>query len=196
MPFKNTAGANSRIALAILGTMICLSAATGATAQEARLKNITLSSTDDERMVVSLRVDNAFTPDMLAALRQGVTTEFTFRIRLYRDRRMWLDEKLLALNLYHALTYDPVGAVFRVHRSWSSDPVVETRSLTEAQSLMSQIERLAILPLARMQRGEGYELRAKAELSKVTLPFYLRYLFYFVSLWDFETEWHSVFFIF
>ena len=190
MPFKNTAGANSRIALAILGTMICLSAATGATAQEARLKNITLSSTDDERMVVSLRVDNAFTPDMLAGLRQGVTTEFTFRIRL------WLDEKLLALNLYHALTYDPVGAVFRVHRSWSSDPVVETRSLTEAQSLMSQIERLAILPLARMQRGEGYELRAKAELSKVTLPFYLRYLFYFVSLWDFETEWHSVFFIY
>ncbi len=61
---------------------------------------------------------------------------------------------------------------------------------------MTQIDRFDILPLDQMQRGEGYELRAKVELSRVTLPFYLRYVFYFVSFWDFETEWHSVFFVY
>lgn len=196
MPFKIAAFADLRILLATLGGVICLLAATGVAAQEARLKNITLSSTDDDRMVVSLRVANAFTPEMLTALREGALTEFTFRIRLHRNRNMWLDEKLIAINVVHSLAYDPVRETYRIYRSWSPDPVVESRSLTEAQSLMSQIERLPILPLASMHKGEGYELRAKAELSKVTLPFYLRYVFYFVALWDFETEWHTVFFIY
>jgi len=26
----------------------------------------------------------------------------------------------------------------------------------------------------------------------VTLPFFLNYIFFFISLWDFETSWHSI----
>ena len=61
---------------------------------------------------------------------------------------------------------------------------------------MTQIERLAIIDINRMQKNQQYELRAKAELSRMTLPFYLHYVFYFVSLWDFETDWHSVVFVY
>lgn len=184
-----------RFWLATLAGLVYLAAAATAAAQEARLKNITLSSTD-ERMVISMRVEGAFTPEMIAAVHEGAKTEFTFRVRLFRDRRMWLDEKLVHINLAHTLTYDPSRKVYAVYRSWAQASLVETRSLQEAQALMSQIERFNVLPLDQMQRGEGYELRAKAELSKVTLPFYLRYVFYFVSFWDYETEWHSVFFIY
>ncbi len=166
-----------------------------AMAQEALLKNITLSSMDDH-MMVSLRVEGAFTPKIMTSIQNGAQTQFTYLLRMYRDRRMWLDEKLIAMKLTHALLFDPVRKVYRVHRSWAQPPWTETRSLVEAQTLMTQIERLPILPLDRMQPGEGYELRAKVELSQVTLPFYLRYVFYFVSLWDYETEWHSVFFLY
>ena len=31
-----------------------------------------------------------------------------------------------------------------------------------------------------------------AELNKIQLPLYLHYVFFFLSLWDFETDWHSV----
>ncbi len=180
---------------ALLAGIVFLIAAPAATAQEARLKNITLSSTDD-RMVVSMRVEGAFTPEILASIQEGVKAEFIFRLRMYRDRRMWLDEKLFAVNLTHSLQFDPARNAYVVYRSWAQPPSMEARSLEHAQALMSQIERFAILPLNQMQRGEGYELRAKVELSRVTLPFYLRYVFYFVSFWDFETEWHSVFFLY
>lgn len=167
----------------------------GAMAQEAHLKNITLSSMDDH-MVVSLVVEGAFTPKIMASIQEGVQTQFTYLLRMYRDRRMWLDEKLIGINLTHSLRFDPARKVYRVHRSWAQPPWTETRSLAEARDLMTQIERYPILPLDRMQPGEGYELRAKVELSQVTLPFYLRYVFYFVALWDFETEWHAVFFLY
>ncbi len=195
MPSKMGILVDLRTMRTTLAGLIFLVTASVAMAQEARLKNITLSSTD-EHMVVSMRVEGAFTPEMLASIQDGAQTEFTFLLRMYRDRRMWLDEKLAGINLTHSLMYDPDRKVYMIHRSWAQPPAVETQSLEAAQALMSQIERYAILSLDQMQRGEGYELRAKVELSRVTLPYYLRYVFYFVSLWDFETEWHSVFFLY
>ncbi len=195
MPSKMGICNDLRTMRAVLAGLILLVTAPAAMAQEARLKNITLSSTDDQ-MVVSMRVEGAFTPEMLASIQAGAKTEFTFLLRMYRDRRMWLDEKLVGINLTHSLAFDPDRQVYMIQRSWAQPPSIETRSLEEAQMLMSQIERFAILSLDQMQRGEGYELRAKVELSRVTLPYYLRYVFYFVSLWDFETEWHAVFFLY
>ena len=187
--------ADVKTALAMLCISICLAPTATAIAQEPRLKNITLSSTD-ERMVLSMHVEGAFTPEVIDSIYQEAKAEFTFLIRLYRDRRMWLDEKIVNLDLTHSLHYDQARETFMIHRSWAKDPLVETRSLAEAQALMTRIERIAILSLTQMQKGEGYELRAKAELKPITLPYYLHYVFYFVTLWDFETDWHSVFFIY
>ena len=187
--------ADVKTALVMLCLSICLASASNAMAQEPRLKNITLSSTDD-RMVLSMHVEGAFAPDVMESIRKEAKAEFTFLIRLYRDRGMWLDEKLISFDLTHSLQYDQARKAYVIYRSWATPPLVESRSLAEAQALMSTIERIEILPLAQMQRGEGYELRAKAELSRVTLPYYLHYVFYFVTLWDFETDWHTVFFIY
>jgi hypothetical protein len=187
--------ADVKTALVMLCVSMCLASATNAMAQEPRLKNITLSGTDD-RMVLSMRVEGAFTPDLIESIRKEAQAEFTFLIRLYRDRGMWLDEKLASFDLTHSLHYDQSRQVYVIYRSWATAPLVETRSFAEAQALMSTIGRIDILPLAQMQRGEGYELRAKAELSRITLPYYLHYVFYFVTLWDFETDWHSVYFIY
>jgi hypothetical protein len=43
-----------------------------------------------------------------------------------------------------------------------------------------------------MQKEATYQIRMKAELSKVNLPLFFRYIFFFVSLWDFETDWQKV----
>lgn len=179
----------------MLSAAMWLASATNAMAQGPRLKNITLSSTDD-RMVLYMHVEGAFTPEVIESIRKEAKAEFTFFIRLYRDRGMWLDEKLVSFDLNHSLQYDQTRKTYVIYRSWAKTPLVETRSFAEAQALMSTIERIEILPLTQMQRGEGYELRAKAELSKITWPYYLHYVFYFVTLWDFETDWHSVYFIY
>ncbi|MDJ0720251.1 MAG: DUF4390 domain-containing protein [Desulfobacterales bacterium] len=180
---------------AVLLPVMLPSAAAEEVAQEALLRNITLSSMDDH-MVVSLRVEGAFTPKILSMVQEGAQVQFTYRLRMYRDRHMWLDEKLVGMDLTHRLLFDPVRKIYKVRRSWALEPWTQTRSLAEARALMTQIDRLPILALDRMQPGEGYELRAKVELLQVTLPFYLRYVFYFVSFWDYETEWHSVFFLY
>jgi hypothetical protein len=164
-----------------------------ADAQEARLKNITISSTED-KLLVSMEIEGAFTQDVMEAILKGVPADFSFLIKLDRSRSWWADEELADLEITHTIKYDNLKKEFSVFRSWIDQKPIVTQSLAEAQALMTRIEGLPIIDIHRIQKNEQYELRAKAELSKMTLPFYLHYVFYFVSLWDFETDWHSVVF--
>ena len=166
-----------------------------ANAQEARLKNITISSTD-KKLLVSMEVEGAFTQDVMEAILKGVPADFSFLVKLDRSRRWWYNEELADIEATHTIRYDNLKKEFSVHRSWIDQKPILTPSLAEAQALMTQIEGLAIIDIDQMQKNQQYELRAKAELSQMTLPFYLHYVFYFVSLWDFETDWHSVVFIY
>ena len=61
---------------------------------------------------------------------------------------------------------------------------------------MSEIDSLKTVPLSRLEKGSQYQIRAKAQLSKLTLPFYLHYVLFFVSLWDFETDWYTIEFMY
>jgi hypothetical protein len=79
-----------------------------------------------------------------------------------------------------------------VNRSWENATPIVTKSFDDAKLLMSQINSLEIVELNKLIKGQQYQIRAKAELSKVTLPLYLHYILFFVFMWDFETDWHSI----
>jgi len=61
---------------------------------------------------------------------------------------------------------------------------------------MTGVDSLKIVPLSVLEKGSHYQIRAKAEFGKSTLPFYLHYVFIFISLWDFETDLYTIDFIY
>jgi len=67
-----------------------------------------------------------------------------------------------------------------------------TKSFDEAKTWMTEIDNLKVVPLNRLIKGDKYHIRIKAELEKVTLPLWLHYIFFFVSYWDFETDWYVI----
>lgn len=79
-----------------------------------------------------------------------------------------------------------------MNRSWENNEPQVTTSFEEAQRWMAEIASLKITPLTALEKGRQYQIRAKAKLSKLTLPFYLHYVLFFVSLWDFETDWYTI----
>ena len=60
---------------------------------------------------------------------------------------------------------------------------------------MSTVEKLPIIPTCWLRKDQEYYLKVKAELSKVRLPLFFRYILFWVSLWDFETDWETVQFL-
>ena len=80
--------------------------------------------------------------------------------------------------------------------NWDPNQPVVVKSMDAAQKLMTEVDSLQIVPLSRLERGRQYQIQAKAQLNKMTLPFYLHYVLFFVSFWDIETDWYTIDFIY
>ena len=162
-----------------------------AIAQEAALANIIVTNTRDD-LLVYLNVEGAFSEAIKEAITSGVPVTFSFIITLYRARGFWFDKQIADIKVTHTIKYDNLKKEFHVKRSWGNSKPDITQSFEQAQKLMAEIDSLKIVPLGKLEKGRDYQIRTKAELSKLTLPFYLHYVFFFVSLWDFETDWYTI----
>jgi hypothetical protein len=59
---------------------------------------------------------------------------------------------------------------------------------------MTEVDALSVYPLKELEKGRQYQIRTRAEVSKLTLPLYLHYILF--SLWDVETDWYTIDFIY
>ncbi len=154
-----------------------------------------VSNTRDH-LLLFVKVDGAFTEKMKQAVLNGISTSFSYRIAVFRVRPLFPDKPVTENKITHTIKYDTLRKVFVVNRSWESNRRMTTDSFTEAQRWMSEVKSLPIASLDELEKGVRYQVSAKAELDKVTLPFYLNYVFFFLSLWNFETDWHTVDFVY
>lgn len=164
-------------------------------AEEPRLENIIVTNTRDN-LLLYLTAKNAFPDKIVEAIQSGVPTTFTFYIDLYRVRGLWMDKKVTSIQLSHTLKYDTLKKDYIITRSWEGKRPLTVKSLIEAQRLMSEVDSLEIVPLEQLDKGRQYQIRAKAELDRMTLKFYLHYVLFFLSFWDVETDWHTIDFIY
>ena len=166
-----------------------------AQAEDAQLGNIIVTNTRDD-LLLYLTAKEAFPPKIDKAIQSGVPTTFSFYVNLNRVRGFWLDKEITEIKLTHTVKYDAMKKEYVVMRSWEGNRSLTTKSLEEAKKLMAEVDSLKIVPLKQLEKGSQYQIRAKAELSKRTLPFYLHYVLFFVSLGDIETDWYTIDFIY
>ncbi len=180
-------------------TVVCLTTfllMTGiARAQDARLENIIVTNTRDS-LLLYLTAKDAFSPKIIKAIQSGVPATFTYYINLYLVRGLWLDKEIAKIQVTHTMKYDNLKKEYVVSRSWDTNQPVVVKSIDAAQKLMTEVDSLQIVPLSQLERGRQYQIQAKAQLNKMTLPFYLHYVLFFVSFWDIETDWYTIDFIY
>lgn len=144
---------------------------------------------DAENLKVSFRIQNCFTESMEEAILSGVPTTFRIRVMLEKTGGLFFSTQLMDVVLEHTIKYDSVKDEFTVQLPQNAPSTIVTKTFDEAKKWMSTVENLPLIPLWRLQKGQSYQLNIKAELSKVQLPLFFRYILFFVSLWDFETNW-------
>jgi len=166
-----------------------------AAADEAFLKNIVITNTRDD-LITYFEVEGAFTGKIKEAVLNGVTTTFSFFVSIYKKQEPGFDTKISDLKISSTLKYNSLKEEFTVSRLWKTEKQTITKSFEEAKSMMTEIDNLRVVSLDSLKKGENYQVRIKAELNRVTLPLYLHYILFFVSLWDFETDWHTIDFIY
>ena len=156
--------------------------------QKASIKDVNVKGTNGA-WKVSFDVENCFTEKMQEAIQSGIQTTFTFYIHLYQKRSWWKDRKVASVEFHHTVQYNPIQKVYQVALEENHSSQAAS-SLEEAKKFMSKVKELEIRSPFALEPGVPTYFRIKAELDPVRLPLHLEYLFFFVSLWDFETDWH------
>ncbi len=162
----------------------------GATPKEVRLTDMAVTNNRDD-LLLFMKVEGAFTEDMVEAIQNGIPTRFSFFIRLEKERPFWFDKTIATRQVTHTIKYNSLKSRYTIKRSWKDNKPVTTGSFEQAKALMTGIESLRVTSLANLVKNRHYRIKAKAELDKITLPFNLHYIFFFTALWDFETSWHT-----
>jgi hypothetical protein len=160
-------------------------------ARQAQITDIIVTNNQDQ-LLVYFNTKGCFTPEMNKAILSGIPTTFTFFLEIYKPRVFWPNKRLSAVRLNHTIKYDSLREEFNLTLSERGNQSFSVKDFSKAQEIMADVSNIQVIPLKQLEKNNQYQLRIKAELNKVTLPLYLHYILFFVSLWDFETDWYVV----
>lgn len=160
-------------------------------ADKGYLSDIVVTNNRDY-LLLYFKVNNCFTKDILNAINNGIPTTFTFYIKLYEERRFLPDRTLVKKEIRHTIHYDNIKKAYEIKLDEDGNKSIWVNDLDEAKRLMSSIVALRVVRLNRIVKGKRYRIKMMAQLDKVKPPFKLHYVFFFLSYWDFKTDWYTI----
>ncbi len=161
------------------------------TDKEVKFKDITITTSNKHLLLFGV-IKNGKHRELEQALHSGIPMQFKFFVELFRIRNNWPDEELVSLEFNHTLKYDALKESYQLELEERKNRTATYTDLNKAMAVMSDINGLKVIQLAKLLPDNSYELRIKAELSKKTLPMNLHYIVPFISMWDLETDWVTI----
>lgn len=130
-------------------------------------------------------LQNAFTPEMVEALKSGIEITFKSTVEVDRIHRNWFDRPMGHVQSTRSVRYEALSRVYRLHRDDGDELLPDVLA---ALDRMTRFE--VVVPVTGdVEKGKPYRARVRARLDKVGLSEPLRSIFFFSSLWDVETDW-------
>ena len=134
---------------------------------------------------VRFTLRNAFTPEMVEALKSGIEITFKTNVEVERVYRRWFNRQMGRVQYTRSVRYDALSRVYRLHRDDGDELLPDVLA---ALDRMTRFE--VVVPVTGgVEKGKPYRARVRARLDKVGLSEPLRSIFFFSSLWDVETDW-------
>lgn len=159
--------------------------------QDPILTDIKLANTRDD-LLIYFELENAFPPKIIHTIENGILTPFVFHVALYRTGGSWRDKKMADFDIQSTIKYNSLKQEYTVSRPWKEETPAVTKSFDEAKDWMTRVDNLAVAPLTDLEKGEKYQIRIRAQLTRFTLPFALHYVLFFMSFWDIKTDWYII----
>jgi hypothetical protein len=134
---------------------------------------------------VHFTLRNAFSPEMVEALKSGIEISFKTVVRIERVHKNWFDTTIGEITFSRSVRYDALTRVYRLNRNEGLELLPDIFS---ALAGMTRYE--VVVPLDYpVERGKHYRALVRTRLDKVGLSEPLRSILFFSALWDVETKW-------
>jgi hypothetical protein len=119
------------------------------------------------QVLVSFRLTNAFTDEVLAAIHSGMTITFVYDVELKRASSLWLDRTIASTSVTAAVRYDNLTRKYHVKRT--EDGRIERAETLDREDLarewLTDFDKLPLFSSAALERNAEYYLRVRAHTT-------------------------------
>lgn len=150
-----------------------------------RMVDILITS-NNKNVLLYARLVDCFKTEMESAILAGVPAVFTLHLDVYQERSPLWDKHVVSKAVQRTIKYDNLKKTFSIITNGAGQPVI-FQDFESAQKAMADLNGISVIPLSYLSRGNKYQVQIKVKIDKVSLPFNMEYVLFFVSLWDFET---------
>jgi hypothetical protein len=134
---------------------------------------------------IAFNLKNAFSPEMVEALKSGIEISFKTEIRIEIVRHGWFNDTIGEADIVRTVRFDALSRVYRLSRGGREEHIDDVLG---ALAGMTSYE-VNIPVSAEPEHGRSYRVRIRTKLDRVGLTEPLRSIIFFSSFWDVETPW-------
>lgn len=134
------------------------------------------------------RLQLVLSSEALEALSSGVPLTIELQMELIRVRRFVWDDDAASLAVRFELEYRPLSQRYLV-RNLNSGDQDSFATLYSALNNLGRIQGLPVIDDALLEPNEPYRIRLRAMLQTRQYPAPLRFLFFWRSEWQLQSEW-------
>ncbi len=179
------------IVFIIISLLICA----GISLAGERFLDYTLSATPED-IVVSVKFNGPFKEEIEKDIKDGLVKEFFFYIAIYKQKTLFLqDEEVSAREIKRIIKYDILKKQYVVIYNKNKGSHAKEEKVFENYEDMvkwiSRVENVKLVSRGLLMPQERYYISVRAEMKPAGIPFYLKYLFFFIPSSDFKSPWYD-----
>ena len=182
---------SATLSLVVAATLALVAVRVGADALDGDLEvRSAYVEVDHSVFQLHARIAYPMNPQILDALRDGVTLAFDLDTRVVRVRRLWFDATILDLTIHRELAYHTVTDRYVVREDRTGDQQ-SFPTLDEALRYLGTVDGLPILVEPQLAAGERYRVSVRAGIRRGRLPASLRALLFWTDDWHRVSPWYT-----
>jgi hypothetical protein len=161
----------------------------GSAANE-RISDLSVKTAPKGEIIVSAKLLDAMEGKTINDIQHGIPKDLFYYVLLMRRQGGWFDEELLSRTVKYTVQYDVLKKRYLVHIRRDTDETNQmVENLQEATDLISKIDNVKITETKTLNPKETYYVRIKAQMRASRVPFYLKYLLFFIPVLELDTPW-------
>jgi len=121
--------------------------------------------TRDDRVLVTFRLNDVFTDEVIGAIHSGMTITFTYDVELRRGAALWIDRSMASSRVAASVRYDNLTRRYHVERRWDGrmDKVEVLEREEDVRDWLTNFDKLPLFSNTTLEPNAEYYLRVRAK---------------------------------
>lgn len=141
-------------------------------------------------LVVSCSVKNGLTPEIMNALRSGITVIFNYDLELTIPGFI-KDQAILSKTIQKTIKLDSIKNEYRITLTQNNTRIITTTNINDANDILFNINQYELAPIKLLEKDKVYKIKIRLYTDKIITDLPLNTLLNTFSNFGYKTKWYE-----